>query len=199
MSTITNGKIQIVVYGKPMEVEVRNGKFIKPKELIEQRGMGSSLKPAHEPIANFSKGDAKPLEGAPFLYTAKAASKERNAGCGHLFWKLVDDSHVRIAKEEFDALQAENEAKKDEVGFVSHRIAEGNPHPCVKPISLCRWLVKLVKQPSDNLILDPFCGSGSVLCACELEDCNYIGIDMDPMSVTLSLARTAYWKAHGKR
>jgi hypothetical protein len=543
-ATIVEKQVEIVISGKTITIGICGGKFVKPKELVDSKGLGSALKPGHEPIADFSKGDAKPLEGAPFLYTAKAATKERNAGCGHLFWKLVDDSHIRIAKEEFEALQAENEAKKDEVGFVSHRIAEGCPHPClhpdsfvltdkgmmrikdvevgdgvyshdgryhqvtdkfsrpcpvlyrirvqgcnietlasdnhpflayrpkrdkkgniisheigwvaaedlrvgdytmtpisqmgekkskydndfwfamglwlaegsiqkaghgenkypvwvlgktethlvkkirrvtnkkvsvydkgdggiavmafdpelgkrcleicgrhssgkhlsreifeadpmtrkaffegymagdgndireerraktvseklayqlkilgesvgyqascnrypskrafigkrqfknvlpvwqvnffsnnirrtskrltrptiaslkgvvytlqyvkqverldydgevvnltvegthtfqtsvgmshntVKPISLCRWLVKLVKQPGDNLILDPFCGSGSILCACELEDCNYIGIDMDPMSVTLSLARTAYWKAHGKR
>jgi hypothetical protein len=196
--TVT-GKILAIVYGKPIEIEFGNGKFVKPRELVVIKGLGSALKPAHEPIADFAKGDAKPLEGAPFLYTAKAATKERNAGCEHLFWKLVDNNHVQISKEEFDALTAENEAKKDQEGFVTHRISNGNVHSTVKPIQLCRWLVRLVKMPGDNLILDPFCGSGSIPCACELEDCNYIGIDKDPMSVTLSKARTAYWKAHGKR
>jgi hypothetical protein len=198
-ATIVEKQIEIVVAGKTIAIGICGDKFVKPKELVDSKGLGSALKPAHEPIAIFSKGDAKPLEGDPLLYTAKAATKERNAGCGHLFWKLVDDNHVRITKEEYEALKAENEAKKDDPDFVPYRLAEANPHPTVKPISLCRWLVKLVKQPGDNLILDPFAGSGSILCACELEDCNYIGIDKDPMSVTLSMTRTAYWKAHGKR
>jgi len=199
MSTIINGKVEIIIHGKPITIEVKNGKFVKPPELIALRGLGSNLKPAHEPIADFANGDAKPLHGTPFYYTAKTATKERNAGCEHLFWKMIDNAHVRISPEEHDILSKENEARKDEEGFVAHRLANGNPHSTVKPISLCRWLVKMVKCPGDNLILDPFSGSGSIPCACVLEGCDFIGIDMDPMSVELSRARTLYWKLHGKR
>lgn len=41
-------------------------------------------------------------------------------------------------------------------------------HPTVKPVSLMRWLCKLVTPP-DGLILDPFAGSGTTGAAAHLE------------------------------
>jgi DNA modification methylase len=44
-----------------------------------------------------------------------------------------------------------------------------NNHPTIKPKALMSYLLKLVKQPERNLILDPFAGSGSTgLAALEL-------------------------------
>lgn len=57
MSIIENGKVEIDVHGKKIEIEIRNGKFVKPKELLQVVGRGSALKPAHEPVAMFSKGE----------------------------------------------------------------------------------------------------------------------------------------------
>ena len=37
---------------------------------------------------------------------------------------------------------------------------EGNTHPTVKPVSLMRWLVRMVTPPG-GLVLDPFAGSGT--------------------------------------
>jgi site-specific DNA-methyltransferase (adenine-specific) len=68
-----------------------------------------------------------------------------------------------------------------------------NPNPCVKPISLMRYLVRLV-TPSKGVILDPFCGSGSTLIAAELEKFNYIGIDMEQEYVDTANLRMAYYK-----
>ena len=55
---------------------------------------------------------------------------------------------------------------------------KGNPHPTVKPLKLMEYLVKLVKQPSRNLILDPFAGSGSILIACQMLGIPCIGIEL---------------------
>lgn len=43
-------------------------------------------------------------------------------------------------------------------------------HPTVKPIDLMRWLIRLVRVPTKNLILDPFAGSGTTGVAARLED-----------------------------
>lgn len=45
---------------------------------------------------------------------------------------------------------------------------DGNTHPCVKPLALMRWLVRLV-CPSGGTVLDPFAGSGTTGLACEAE------------------------------
>jgi len=49
-------------------------------------------------------------------------------------------------------------------------------HPTVKPISLMRYLVRLV-TPKDGLVLDPFAGTGTTGEACILEDRNYYLIE----------------------
>ena len=54
-----------------------------------------------------------------------------------------------------------------------------NGHPTIKPLSLISYLVKLVKMPQYNLILDPFCGSGTTLLACIKLGIPCIGIDSD--------------------
>lgn len=65
-----------------------------------------------------------------------------------------------------------------------------NKHPTVKPISLMRYLVRLV-TPSGGSILDPFCGSGSTLVAAELEGFDYLGIEQDPESHKTACERLA--------
>jgi SAM-dependent methyltransferase len=72
--------------------------------------------------------------------------------------------------------------------------AEGghNTGPCVKPLSLMRYLCRLVTPPG-GLVLDPFCGSGSTLVAAMQEGFQYLGIDKDPHSVEIARARLAYW------
>jgi site-specific DNA-methyltransferase (adenine-specific) len=165
-------------------------------------GWGTALKPAHEPVAQVSKANedgAMPPnpDAPPFLYQAKTAKKERNYGCKWVYWVVTDRPHL-IDKDEYEGLKAENEAHKGEDGYEPHKLQKGNIHPTVKPLSLCRYLVNLVKMPGDNLILDPFCGSGSVLCAAVLEGCDFVGIDQDPMSVELSEARTHYFRCLGK-
>ncbi|HDY87043.1 MAG TPA: site-specific DNA-methyltransferase, partial [bacterium] len=68
-----------------------------------------------------------------------------------------------------------------------------NNHSTVKPISLMKYLLTLIKMPrKDNekqIILDPFCGSGSTLVAAEQLGINYIGIDQDLDNVLISTAR----------
>lgn len=51
-------------------------------------------------------------------------------------------------------------------------------HPTQKPISLMRKLIKLISNEND-IILDPFMGSGSTGVACLLENRKFIGCEID--------------------
>ena len=66
-----------------------------------------------------------------------------------------------------------------------------NNHPTVKPISLMRWLTRLVTPPSGT-VLDPFNGSGTTGCAAVLEGFHYIGIEREPEYVEIARARIAH-------
>jgi len=67
---------------------------------------------------------------------------------------------------------------------------EGNNHPTVKPLSLMKYLCKLITPPG-GLVLDPFSGSGSTLIAAKQEGFNYLGIELNPEYVEIAKARIA--------
>lgn len=56
--------------------------------------------------------------------------------------------------------------EKNETGF----------HPTQKPINLMKALIELTTKPN-QIVLDPFCGSGSTLVAAKMLNRNYIGFD----------------------
>jgi hypothetical protein len=53
-----------------------------------------------------------------------------------------------------------------------------NHHPTVKPVSLMRWLVRLVTPPG-GIVLDPFMGSGTTGIAAHEEGCKFVGIEKE--------------------
>jgi hypothetical protein len=157
MSTkIDNGKVKIEVCGEIIEIEVRNGKFIKPKELLQVVGRGSALKPAHEPIFVAGKSDqevqAQRLPSNPLYYTAKAGSKERNFGCENLFWLRGDDGSLKeISKAEYDAAFKNNEDHKQDTGYVAIPISQGNIWPCLHPDSFVLTSEGMVRIADVNI------------------------------------------------
>ena len=53
---------------------------------------------------------------------------------------------------------------------------DGSKHPTVKPVDLCKWLVRLVTPPGGT-VLDPFMGSGPIVYAARELGFRAIGID----------------------
>lgn len=65
---------------------------------------------------------------------------------------------------------------------------EGNAHPTVKPLELCRWLVRLVCPPG-GLVLDPFAGSATTGVACIREGFGFVGVEREPAYFTIAERR----------
>lgn len=57
-------------------------------------------------------------------------------------------------------------------------VVDGVAHSTVKPVTLMRWLVRMVTPPGGT-VLDPFAGSGTTLEAAMLEGFNVIGIERE--------------------
>ncbi|MDQ3167366.1 MAG: site-specific DNA-methyltransferase [Chloroflexota bacterium] len=105
-----------------------------------------------------------------FFYCAKASRAERNAG--------------------LEGMEERAAGVHDDDSYVWPKNGDGSPrnkkvqpranfHPCVKPLSLMSWLVRMVTPPG-GVVLDPFMGSGSTGVAAIHEGFNFIGIDLDP-------------------
>ena len=75
-----------------------------------------------------------------------------------------------------------------EIPFLNPKARERNGYPTQKPILLLEKIINLVTDEGD-MVLDPFCGSGTTLVAAELSNRNSTGIDISSEAVELSNKR----------
>jgi len=102
---------------------------------------------------------------ARFFYCAKASRAEREMGLEGMNKKPLHWSSGHQNPGNFQSPNTDKSAK--------------NNHPTVKPLTLMRYLCRLVTPPH-GLVLDPFMGSGTTGIACRAEGFNFIGIEIDP-------------------
>ena len=65
---------------------------------------------------------------------------------------------------------------------------ERNIHPTTKPLSLMRYLVRLITPPV-GLVLDPFLGSGTTAVACAAEGVRCVGIEREAAYMAIAHQR----------
>lgn len=134
-------------------------------------------------------------DAEPFLYCAKSSRRERDSGL---------DAMPLVTTGEREGRQFGNNSPTGKLngsgnltngtGRVTNR---HNPHPCVKPISLARWLATLLLPPAEyapRRILVPFAGSGSEMIGAGLAGWEEIvGIEQDADNCEIARARLTYW------
>jgi DNA modification methylase len=111
---------------------------------------------------------------ARFFYCAKPSTAERNAG--------------------LDGLQKKKADTRSDVAagmWKDKNAAHQNHHPTVKPITLMRYLVKMVVPPN-GVVLDPFLGSGTTGVAAIQENIDWIGFEMNPEYADIARRRTEH-------
>lgn len=67
-------------------------------------------------------------------------------------------------------------------------ITKDNKHPAVYPSYIVQELIKLLSKEGD-IVLDPFCGSGTTCIAAKTLNRNYLGIEINPEYVALANER----------
>lgn len=180
------GKYQTTFFLNEYEGQEKNGRW--PANLIldeesaemldEQTGItkSSSNKRNNKPSENkcmsgsntghISYGHNDSGGASRFFYCAKASSRERNEGLEGIPLK--------------NSIYSKNAKNGEGIRISNSKIPHQNNHPTVKPISLMRYIIKLLSPPNDPLLLDPFCGSGSTLIAAKELGIRSIGIEMNP-------------------
>jgi site-specific DNA-methyltransferase (adenine-specific) len=125
--------------------------------------------------------DAQSGHGASrFFYVAKASKAEREAG--------LDGMEVQIAQS--TGMSGDSMPLRQN-GTERKTPMRANHHPTVKPITLMRYLVRLV-TPRDGVVLDPFMGSGSTGCAAMLEGVRFIGIELSAEYLEIARRRIEF-------
>lgn len=117
----------------------------------------------------------------PFLNVSKASVKEKNAGL-----------------DEFESKQITKSTPSNLKDNKNPNLPVQNTHVTAKNITLFAYLLKLFSKEND-VVLDPYCGSGTTLIACELTNRHYIGIELKKEYYDIALARVEYWKKQKER
>ena len=108
----------------------------------------------------------------PFLVVPKASKSEKNIG--------LDD---------FEVKQKDTRTDTGKGSFTDKGLQPGkNIHPTVKPLNLMSYLVTLGSRNND-VVLDPFMGSGTTPMACITLSRNYIGIEREDEYFEIAKAR----------
>lgn len=126
-------------------------------------------------------------DASRFFYCAKASRKERNMGMENCEDKLLARSGGAQGAEN----RGEKEYLQKHIGLNRVAVVKNN-HPTVKPLALMKYLCTLLKMPgSDQIILDPFLGSGTTGIACKELGINFIGIEKEREYCEISVKRIA--------
>jgi site-specific DNA-methyltransferase (adenine-specific) len=75
-----------------------------------------------------------------------------------------------------------------EIPFLNPKAKERTGYPTQKPIILLDQIIQLVTDKGD-IVLDPFCGSGTTLVSAKMLGRNYRGIDLSEKAISLSARR----------
>jgi site-specific DNA-methyltransferase (adenine-specific) len=110
----------------------------------------------------------------PFLRVPKPSKREKNLGLDRLQTRKLH--RVNPGGMERDPRWAPVDTK--------------NHHPTVKPVTLLRYLVRLV-TPAGGLVLDPFTGSGTTGVGALEEDRDFLGLELKADYAEVARARLA--------
>ena len=130
----------------------------------------------------FPNFEASPLDDVtPFLYTAKASRREREAG--------LEGMEGKPQGQRYGTVQDARPHTRD--GYEYPRQPMRNTHPTVKSLAPMRWLCRLITPPG-GVVLDCFLGSGTTGMAAVLEGFRFIGVEQDAEYIEIARRRIAW-------
>ena len=108
----------------------------------------------------------------PSMIVAKASKAEKNKGLEHLPKKKSSSMPGRRNAEDMSNSKIDHDVTGR---FVTEK---QNVHPTVKPVELMSYLITLGSREND-VVVDPFVGSGTTCIAAKMLDRKYIGIEKE--------------------
>ncbi len=112
----------------------------------------------------------------PFLIVPKASKKEKDAGLENINSKSIGNKGNGLGRvcEHCGAAQLKP-CDCEPKSWINPKVK--NNHPTVKPIKLMAYLITMGSREND-IVLDPFAGSGSTCIAAKILNRRYIGIEL---------------------
>lgn len=187
--------------GKPMKLNIDDCRVVRPQGDRTEYGV-SGDEPSSKTDNIYGKFDRTPYQAheggrypANLIHDGSdeitGMFPNNNPGCKPHRVKASDESVARLQEKGWGFKGSDKIAGYDDGDDLSAarffycskpnkaERGEGNTHPTVKPVSLMRYLIRLV-TPAGGSTLDPYCGSGTTGIAAKLEGRGFIGIEREP-------------------
>ncbi len=183
-------------YGANVTARQRRQGTTTPGDLSDKWGPGSTV---HPDVV----GDDKPFDPTPLLVFGRCIIWGGNCFAsrlpdwpGWIAWDKVTrngfDNH-RIAELEFawtNFVTRPRLFRHMWAGAFRDSERHTKYHPTQKPVSLMKWVLGQWSEP-DDLILDPYMGSGPVAEACYQLGRRYIGVEIEERYCEIAVQRLA--------
>ncbi len=148
-----------------------------------------NLTPNHQNILLFSKSEN-------YKFNKVFTEYSETTNVDQILQKRSRDSHnksVYARKDDGSIISSDDKkgvplADVWEIPFLNPKAKERTGYPTQKPILLLDRIIEISTDEGD-VILDPFCGSGTTLVAADMKKRKYIGIDISLKAVKLSRSR----------
>ena len=147
------------------------------------------LLPAHQNIYFYSKTK-------DFKFNTTYTSYSETTNIDQILQRRTRDEHNKSVYDVDEKGEFKHGDKKKgvplsdvwEIPYLNPKARERVGYPTQKPLLLLERIIELVTQKGD-VVLDPFCGSGTTCVAAKLLERKYFGIDKSSDAVKLSLGR----------
>lgn len=147
------------------------------------------LLPSHQNIYFYSKSKN-------FKFNKIFTAYSETTNIDQILQRRTRDEHNKSIYDKDSSGNVKNGDKKKgvplsdvwEIPYLNPKAKERVGYPTQKPLLLLEQIIRLVTEEGD-LVLDPFCGSGTTCVAAKLLNRNYIGIDESLDAVELTKER----------
>lgn len=126
----------------------------------------------------------KVKEEFPFLFVKKPNKDEKEKGLEKKEKKVAGSYNGNVDIKNQNSLGA-NPSRPP--------LMRANTHPTIKPVELMTYLIILGSRNND-IVLDPFMGSGTTCVSCVLNNRKYYGIELEQEYFEISQDRIRYWE-----
>lgn len=149
------------------------------------------LTPGHQTILYYSKTDQYKFhtiygEYSPTTNLDQLMQERERDPSGKVVYKRDQNGHTQIAREKKGVPLSD----VWEIPFLNPKAKERAGYPTQKPVELLERVVRVSTDEGD-VVLDPFCGSGTTLVAAKLLGRIPVGIDVNPDAIELTQKRLA--------
>ena len=150
-----------------------------------------ALLPSHQILYFYSNTD-------DYIFNSMRSSYSPSTNVDQILQRRKRDEHGKSTYDRDDRGRVVSSGAKKgvplgdvwDIPYLNPKARERVGYPTQKPILLLERIVRLVTNPGD-LVLDPFCGSGTTLVAAELNGRRGFGIDVSEDAVLLTRERLA--------